>query len=688
MGTLKIKKDDKKLMVIHTKKKARIHARGKQTTKMGGRNSKVSVKAGAAGKRKEKAGFGRRHTEPALTAGKAGGKTDRNYAGEKNAGGNRYPGNGRNSQNQQEEQRERKISGKVSGKISGNFWRDGKENNHSRAYRPGIGEGEERKKKSGTYRLTGGISKDTVLKQKEEKEEMYDFCPAADIPARLGEAAWLGKNLYRRQSAQGAKEKRKKAAIGTRGGNEGNFRSSQEKKSQREEENTKAENRIIPKAAWHMAGRTYGRKIKKIQKEGVKNRIKAANSDRKKAEKNKVATLPGKWMERKKGGGELQTPAKSRMRQFVIAKMQQKGKRSGTAAAFGGAVEKQAVKCLSLLVGGIFLLAVLLTLPVIAMVTVIYNSPFAVFFPSISSGETTQEVLTAYMGEFHRQVEIEMGRTAGYDRVQKVYVGYAGEVVPDNYCDILAVYMVRHGDGDTATDMTEKAKQNMKKVFDDMCRYHVTAGTETETDEDGNRVTYKVKYVYVNLKMEKDMHSLYGFCEEEKEMLAELMKPEYLAMLGYEGIGAGQEINPEQYQAVLDAISDVNGKKAVEFALSKVGSPYSQALRDSGTHFDCSSLAYYAWRHAGVSISYHGSTTAAYEGQLCYDNNWLVHDGDMQPGDLIFYSYEKNGRFMDISHVAVYAGNGMAVEAANTRLGVVYRPVQGRSSIVMVGRPR
>lgn len=43
---------------------------------------------------------------------------------------------------------------------------------------------------------------------------------------------------------------------------------------------------------------------------------------------------------------------------------------------------------------------------------------------------------------------------------------------------------------------------------------------------------------------------------------------------------------------------------------------------------------------------------------------------------------------MDISHVAVYAGNGMVVEAANTNLGVVYRPVQGRNSIVLIGRPR
>ena len=83
---------------------------------------------------------------------------------------------------------------------------------------------------------------------------------------------------------------------------------------------------------------------------------------------------------------------------------------------------------------------------------------------------------------------------------------------------------------------------------------------------------------------------------------------------------------------------------------------------------------------------YEGANTASAEGKYCYDNNLLVNYDEMQPGDLIFYSYEKNGRFMNISHVAIYVGNGMVV--ANTRLGVVYRPVQGKSSIVLIGRPR
>ena len=101
----------------------------------------------------------------------------------------------------------------------------------------------------------------------------------------------------------------------------------------------------------------------------------------------------------------------------------------------------------------------------------------------------------------------------------------------------------------------------------------------------------------------------------------------------------------------MDAISDANGKKVVEYALSKVGYPYSQAYRDSGDYYDCSSLAYYAWKNAGVNIMYEGANTAAAEGKFCYDNNYLVNYDEMQPGDLIFYSYSNNGRFFNITHV-------------------------------------
>ena len=319
-----------------------------------------------------------------------------------------------------------------------------------------------------------------------------------------------------------------------------------------------------------------------------------------------------------------------------------------------------------------------------------YSFITATLFPSISSGDTMQNVLSAYVAEFNGDVNSELTNHSGYDTSEKIYIDFEGAGTPDNYYDILAVYMVKYGNGDTATDMTDKAKDNLKTVFDDMCSYSISGRTDTDRDDEGNTTTTAVKEVNVKLKTYRDMIFEYGFNGEEQKILEELMKPEYLAMIGYTGGGGdpGETISPEQYQAIVDAISDANGKKVVEYALSKVGYPYSQDYRDSGDYYDCSSLAYYAWQNAGVSIMYEDANTAAAEGKFCYDNNYLVNYDEMQPGDLIFYSYGNNGRFFNITHVAIYVGDGKVVEAANESIGVVYRSVQSRSSIVFIGRPR
>ncbi|MFR8695635.1 MAG: hypothetical protein ACLVFM_10505 [Blautia faecis] len=51
-----------------------------------------------------------------------------------------------------------------------------------------------------------------------------------------------------------------------------------------------------------------------------------------------------------------------------------------------------------------------------------------------------------------------------------------------------------------------------------------------------------------------------------------------------------------------------------------------------------------------------------------------------------FYSYEQNGQFRNISHVAIYVGNGRMVHAANSRRGVVNDPFNP-SNIGLYGRP-
>ena len=542
------------------------------------------------------------------------------------------------------------------------------------------------KKKAPVPAAVVSVAAGTALDEMEGGSEIHDAYMAAYTLAKPAtNAVDAGRNLYRSQVAKAKQDKLRKKQSGSR-----------IKEKAVKESAVKKARKTAQTAAKETAKETGKKAAKETSKAAAKTAAATAGTG---AGGILVGTLAGEAVGIEMDKRDVKNSTRSRMIKLFVAKMRQEDNQDNIGKALKDIVlmrfsmmAKYIVKYVGLFLLALFAIVALIALPVIAVIAVIYNSPFAIFFPSISSGETTQEVLSAYVSEFNDEVNAELNDHAGYDTSEKIYVNYEGSGTPDNFCDILMVYMVKHGDGDTATDMTDKAKQNLKIIFDDMCSFRITSRTDTETDEEGNTTTTTVKEVRVELKSCYDMVSVYGFNAEEQEVLAQLMNPEYLAMLGYTGGGGGGDpgegISPEQYQAIVDAISDENGRKVVAFALSKVGYPYSQAYRDSGNYYDCSSLAYYAWRSAGVSIMYEGSNTAASEGKLCYDNNLLVNYDEMQPGDLIFYSYDRNGRFMNITHVAIYVGNGKVVEAANTRLGVVYRPVQGRSSIVFIGRPR
>lgn len=540
------------------------------------------------------------------------------------------------------------------------------------------------KKKTPVSSAVVSVAAKTTLDEMEGGSEVYEAYMAADTLAKPAtNTIDAGRNLYRSQVAKSKEQRIKKKKSGSR---------------IREKAVKESAVKTARKTAQTAAKETAKETGKKVAKETSKAAAKTAAATAGTGAGGVLAGIAageavGIAMDKR----DVKKSTRNRMIKLFVAKMRQEENQDNIGKALKDIVlmrfsmmAKYIVRYVGLFLLSLFAIVAIIALPVIAVIAIIYNSPLAIFFPSISSGETTQEVLSAYVSEFNDAVNAELADHDGYDTSEKIYVNFEGSGTPDNFCDILMVYMVKHGDGDTATDMTDKAKQNLKAVFDDMCSYTITSRTDTETDDEGNTTTTTVKEVNVELKSCYDMISVYGFNAEEQAMLAELMKPEYLAMIGYTGGGGdpGEAISPEQYQAIVDAISDENGRKVVAFALSKVGYPYSQAYRDSGDYYDCSSLAYYAWRSAGVSIMYEGSNTAASEGKLCYDNNLLVNYDEMQPGDLIFYSYERNGRFMNISHVAIYVGNGKVVEAANTRLGVVYRSVQGRSSIVFIGRPR
>lgn len=141
--------------------------------------------------------------------------------------------------------------------------------------------------------------------------------------------------------------------------------------------------------------------------------------------------------------------------------------------------------------------------------------------------------------------------------------------------------------------------------------------------------------------------------------------------------------------AITQDITNRYQKTAVSFALSSVGSKYSQEKRFQVGYYDCSSLCYRAWQSAGIDISYNGATTAAGIAEGFYQKGQTVTFSQLQPGDMLFYSRKSNGRFMNITHVAMYVGNGMVVEARDEKHGVVYREASatGLNAVVLIGHP-
>lgn len=136
----------------------------------------------------------------------------------------------------------------------------------------------------------------------------------------------------------------------------------------------------------------------------------------------------------------------------------------------------------------------------------------------------------------------------------------------------------------------------------------------------------------------------------------------------------------------IDISNNSGAAEAIGFTIEHLGYPYSMERRDSGGAFDCSSLMYYAYRDAGVDISNGGSTTAAEIARGLSASGKTVAPESIQPGDLIFYSYKKNGRFKNISHVAMYIGNGEQIEASYSRQQVAVRSLSF-SDMVLIGRP-
>ena len=102
--------------------------------------------------------------------------------------------------------------------------------------------------------------------------------------------------------------------------------------------------------------------------------------------------------------------------------------------------------------------------------------------------------------------------------------------------------------------------------------------------------------------------------------------------------------------------SVTKGEIVLAAAREKIGGPYVWGA-NGPTEYDCSGLTRFAYGQAGKWLP-----------RLSGDQpsrGTLITPAEAQPGDLIWWP----------GHVAIYAGNGMMVDAANEGLGILERPV-------------
>ncbi|MGL5254234.1 MAG: C40 family peptidase [Brevinema sp.] len=137
------------------------------------------------------------------------------------------------------------------------------------------------------------------------------------------------------------------------------------------------------------------------------------------------------------------------------------------------------------------------------------------------------------------------------------------------------------------------------------------------------------------------------------------------------------------YQEFYDVPYGENGNRAVSAALQRLGHPYSQKLRGKGNYTDCSYLTMWSYRQTGIHIP----GTAAEQARYCVDNKRTIAKENLQPGDLVFWSHKPNGRYLNITHVGIYAGEGKVIDASSSKGMVVYRNLFDADKQVLYGRP-
>ncbi|MCM1489144.1 MAG: NlpC/P60 family protein [Firmicutes bacterium] len=190
--------------------------------------------------------------------------------------------------------------------------------------------------------------------------------------------------------------------------------------------------------------------------------------------------------------------------------------------------------------------------------------------------------------------------------------------------------------------------------------------TETTTDpETGETTTEEVPYDYYILHVtltNKNIETLAGelLTPEQKEMFDIYMetkgnKPDVFGENYATQPGGGQYTD---YEIPPEALSDERFAAMIAEAEKYLGYPYVWGGSSPSTSFDCSGFVCWVINHSGAGNV--GRTTA----QGIFNYTTPITPSEAKPGDIIFFTgtYDSGSA---VSHVGIYAGNGMMIHCGN-----------------------
>ncbi|WP_373862347.1 NlpC/P60 family protein [Nocardia acidivorans] len=102
-----------------------------------------------------------------------------------------------------------------------------------------------------------------------------------------------------------------------------------------------------------------------------------------------------------------------------------------------------------------------------------------------------------------------------------------------------------------------------------------------------------------------------------------------------------------------------SGTSALAAGLTRIGAPYVWGAVGP-EQFDCSGLVQWAFHQVGKNVPRTSQQQAGY--------GTPVDEKDLQPGDVVFF-------YSDISHVGIYAGNGLMLHASTFGVPVQVAPM-------------